>query len=340
MPHRTNIEWADYSSNCLRARDASGNTGWACAKVSPGCLHCYSETLNGRLGTKLDYSQKSVREVEHYLDEKELRHILNFRPKPPHKNGSQRPTVFPFDMTDLFGEWVPFETIDRIMAAFALRPDVDFQVLTKRPERMAEYMQSPIRRALVGSEILNAPGEHHPAEMRGWPLHNLWLGTSCENQAMADERIPHLAKCPAAVRFVSAEPLLEEIDFSRYLQDAVKCDFCGPSPETLLLPDGGNCYENFCAKCYDDDPEAFSTICGCDPLLDWVIFGCESGPKRRPCELDWIRSGVEQCRAAGVAAFVKQVSINGRVSHDPAEWPEDLRVREWPTGPAEPTNTK
>lgn len=125
------------------------------------------------------------------------------------------------------------------------------------------------------------------------PRPKQWLGISVENQKRAEERIPILLQIPAAKRFVSCEPLLGPIN---------------------LLDLGGIM--------------AMGGIYGTH--LDWVIIGCESGPKRRPCDLDWIRSIVNQCKAANVPVFVKQLSINGKVSHDPKEWPEDLRIRQWP----------
>ncbi len=120
-------------------------------------------------------------------------------------------------------------------------------------------------------------------EINEWPLPNLWLGVTAENQAMADKRIPILLNIPAAKRFVSLEPMLENCKLSI-----------------------GNLQ-----------------------LIDWVIVGCESGPGRRECKVEWMQSIVDQCREAGVKCFVKQVSIGGKVSHDPAEWPEGLRVREF-----------
>lgn len=149
-----------------------------------------------------------------------------------------------------------------------------------------------------------------------WPLACLWLGVSVENQAAADERIPLLLQTPAAVRFLSCEPLLSAIDLRPWLHDS-----------NCLLPTGGPC------------------IC-CEPreiCIDWVIIGGESGPGVRPCDVGWVRSIVEQCKAAGVACFVKQLGarpvardrritmhLRDRKGGDPSEWPEDLRVREFP----------
>lgn len=129
-----------------------------------------------------------------------------------------------------------------------------------------------------------------------WPFRNVLLGVSVENQRTADERIPTLLQIPAAGRFVSFEPLLESI-------------------KNIPL-----------TSCRKDDT-------GLDEFgqhIDWAIIGCESGPQRRPCEIGWVRNLANQCKAAGVPVFVKQLSINGKVSHNPEEWPEDLRIREWP----------
>jgi len=108
MPHRTSIGWADYSSNPLKARfsdeDGTVRQGWSCVKTSPACASCYAEVINKRFGTKLGYKASDNDQAEHYVDGKELRHILRFRPKGPFKNGRGRPAVFIVDMSDLFQE--------------------------------------------------------------------------------------------------------------------------------------------------------------------------------------------------------------------------------------------
>jgi protein gp37 len=241
--------------------------------------------------------------------------------------------VFVNSMSDLFHEGVPFDYVDRVFAVMALTPRHTYQILTKRPERMAEYLQ---RKTVDDFE--RQPGEHHPHSSyaavietlaenpkldfrpRGWPLPNVWLGTSVEDQKRADERIPHLLRCPAAIRFLSVEPLLEAVDLD--LGDI----------ETASGESG-----------YRRD------------FINWVIVGGESGPGARPCNVAWIRSIVEQCRAAGVACFVKQLGSNpgwteydanctsmdtGRFvaakppldskGGDIDEFPADLRVRQFP----------
>lgn len=211
----------------------------------------------------------------------------------------RKPTMyFVNSMSDLFHESVPFEFIDKVFAVMALCPQHTFQVLTKRPERMVEYT--------ARGDIIDAVTQMGGLEVEGaMPLRNVWLGTSVENQETADERIPHLLGCPEAVRFLSIEPMLERIVFR-----GPGCPWCFGRGEMPVPP------QTPCPQCFS---------------IGWGIFGCESGPKRRPCEPDWVRFGAAQFAAAGIPYFIKQLSINNKVSHDPSEWPADLRVREWPS---------
>ena len=140
---------------------------------------------------------------------------------------------------------------------------------------------------------------------------NIWLGTSVEDQQRADERIPLLLDTPAAARFVSVEPMLGPVDFDF---DSDVCH-CGEYVS--------HHWENHAVV-----PMTDSYLCS----LDWVIIGCESGPRRRPMQIEWALDLVRQCKVAGVPVFVKQLDIDGRVSKDPDEWPEELRVREYPGG--------
>lgn len=234
-------------------------------------------------------------------------------------------------MTDVFGEWVPFELLDRLFAVFALRPDVTFQVLTKRPERMAEYLNTLLNRAAmtpafgrrnvpyepagrICAFLANAGG--HPYIDQAWPLPNVWLGTSVENQETADERVAHLLKCPAAVRFLSCEPLLGPIDLRRHLAAALyrqvqRLYLCDESRVPAQLQYKG------------------------PPSPDWVIVGGESGPGARPMEYDWARAIISQCLAADVPCFYKQGGSAHACEHSAKGGcldcaPADLRVRQWP----------
>ncbi len=194
---------------------------------------------------------------------------------------------------------------------------LDWQLLTKRPEN--------ILRMVPPSWL--APG--------AWPAH-VWVGCTVEDQKRAEQRIPHLLRVPAPVRFLSCEPQLEELDLWRVplCPDAtLHCRACGKVGECRWF-DG----EAFCLRCGSGVPT----------MPDWVITGGESGAKARPFDLRWARSIVAQCREAGAAVFVKQLGarpvdfarepehqhIQLRDGHggDMEEWPADLRVRELPRG--------
>ena len=222
--------------------------------------------------------------------------------------------VFVNSMSDLFHESLSFKDISRVYGVMARAHWHTFQVLTKRPERRAEFFREGDRLdQCLGAAFGIGPSWRHAPSPPGdfaWPLPNVWEGTSIENQATADERIPLLLQTPAAKRFVSYEPALGPIDFDPWV-----------------------------------------TPCGCTTVvehrrLDWVIVGGESGPGARPFDLAWARSTIRQCREAGVACFMKQwgahpfdsedranahvASRKDRKGGNPSEWPEDLMVREFP----------
>lgn len=187
MAQLTGIEWTDMSANPIRAvRKRDGKRGHACVHASPGCLHCYSERWNGWRGTGYKFNLPSLSQVDIILDEKELARMRKI------KTGNK---VFVCDMTDLFGPFVPDEYIAEVFNAMRQNSGVTWQVLTKRPERMAAFFATWIK--------------------PGYVYDNVWLGTSVENQEYADKRIPHLLRVPARVRFLSCEPLLGPIDLSR-----------------------------------------------------------------------------------------------------------------------------
>jgi protein gp37 len=232
----------------------------------------------------------------------------------------KKPTMyFVPSMGDLFHKDVPFDFIDKVMAAMVLCPQHTFQVLTKRPERMAKYME----RAYEGIELQLMDGGY---PVFTWPAKNLWLGTSCSNQKDADENIPHLLKTPAAVRFLSLEPLLGRIDLKRLDIGVCLNALNGQSMHHILNGYG---------------------------WIDWVIIGAESKGSHpgRECKIEWVRDIVRQCRAAGVAVFVKQLHMwkyKGELHEQPdpdlfigseqkcvlvkemEDFPEDLRIREYP----------
>ncbi len=254
---------------------------------------------------------------------------------------------------DPFEEDVPDEMLDRMFAVFALRPDLTFQVLTKRPERMRAYVVDPDRYTCVDEAAAAISGESGVGVITRWPLPNVWLGVSVEDQAAADERVPHLLATTAAVRFLSCE-LLEELSIFNSPIDAD-----AGAPVGLIRRDVQ-------LKPHDvNGPAEYDAVW--EPGIDWVIVGGESGPGARPCDVGWIRDIVGQCRAAEVPVFVKQLGrrpyddlmapgwaaeargypafaapwvpefganwaprLTSRKGSNPDEWPEDLRMRQYP----------
>lgn len=314
MASGSNIEWTDCTWNPV-----SG-----CTRVSAGCDNCYAVPMTNRLEAmgQAKYAGLTV------LNGKGDRHFngvvrchddaleVPLRWRKPRR-------IFVNSMSDLFHRDVPFEFVDKVFAVMALCPQHTFQVLTKRPERMAEYLADLARRVQEWNGGEGEPEEYliqrlcdetdqvevaepchrwlntYNARNLGWPLPNVWLGTSIENQDAADKRIPHLLKCSAAVRFLSAEPLLGPLDLSAFF--------------------GGE----------------YATATGSEPNynfgISWCIVGGESGHGARPMDIEWARSIRDQCQAAGVPFFMKQMVVNGKVTGELLKFPEDLRVREFPS---------
>lgn len=236
MSDKTKISWTN----------ATWNPVHGCSKVSDGCTHCYAETLSLRYGfTKKAWGIQNAAENVTMHPER-LNQPLKW--KEPRR-------VFVNSMSDLFHELVPFEFVNQVFGVMQDAPQHTFQILTKRPARMLEFFRLHTYRFV---------------------LPNVWLGVSVENQKTADERIPLLLQTPAAVRFLSCEPLLGAIDLEatiwNYASSHNKTDW------TLTN------------------------------ALDWVIVGGESGKGFRVMNLDWARSIRDQCAGAGVPFFFKQSS--------------------------------
>jgi protein gp37 len=323
MADRTKIEWTEATWNPI--------TG--CSVVSAGCKHCYAMKLAGtrlqhhpsRAGLTIDTAAGPVWNGQVRFNEQWLDQPLRWR----------RPRlIFVCAHSDLFHESVPDEWIDRVFAIMALAPHHTFQVLTKRPERMLRYFTE--RRDEGWSDghirlLFGRPARAFPASFKRlplnndarmpWPLPNVWLGVSVENQDAADERIPLLLQTPASVRWISAEPLLGPVDLTRVMRSESEWTFCD------------NALTGFRAhKCG-------GTI---GPKLDWVVAGGESGTGARPMHPDWARSLRDQCAEAGVAFLHKQngnwanpddIEAAGLASH--GWWEEDrtdggVRRHEWP----------
>lgn len=282
------------ANSAIEWTEATWNPIAGCTPVSPGCLNCYAATMSHRLdmmGQKKYHSLTVLHGGQRTFNGKisfddDALTIPLKRKKPT--------TYFVNSMSDLFHEGVPFEFVDKVFAVMALCPQHVFQVLTKRPERMAEYlartgksikfMEAAARGLGYTLQFDSLDGKKF--SMCKWPLPNVWLGASVENQKCADERIPHLLRCPAAVRFLSCEPLLGPVDLANirhadgfHVTDAL-------SGETVYLP----------TTCIDAEESS----------IDWVIVGGESGHNARPMHPDWARSLRDQCQAAGVPFFFKQ----------------------------------
>jgi protein gp37 len=277
---KSNIEWTE----------ATWNPIVGCSIVSPGCTNCYAMKMAARIermgsgphyaGTtkvvngKAVWTGKLARAEGHVWSAPLLK---------------RKPTVyFVNSMGDLFHEDCPNDWVLDALTVMAAASNHTFQVLTKRAARMREFMSRP---GLLEDIYVNWYGYcSAPAEVESWPLPNVWLGVSCERQQEADERIPDLLATPAAVRFVSAEPLLGPIDFRFDHGVCNKCGYCGPCTRTRLGLAHPHCN--------------YTAVGGRN--LDWVIVGGESGPGARPMHPDWARSLRAQCTAAGVPFFFKQ----------------------------------
>lgn len=285
----SNISWTDYSGQDL-------NFVSGCTPVSEGCQNCYARAIYKRWGR--DHSIVTAHEDKlHRLAR------AKFPEHSPKRGEWHRPMAFVCDTGDLFHESVPEDFIMHTLEVMESRPDVIWQVLTKRAARMRDIVR------------MGAPG----GLLRG----NIWLGVTAENQQRADERIPILLDTPAAVRFVSVEPCLSAVDLRPYLWRY------GTYTETAYIThdealDMGDAELEGIPI---DGPaqEQWSP----DGRLSWIIAGAESGPHRRPFDVAWAVDLYEQCKDAGVAYFYKQGSALKPGQHD--ELPGLGVVHEWPT---------
>ena len=321
----TGIEWtATVHPDGSVTPGKTWNPVRGCSIVSPGCVNCYAMKQAHRFsGTGKPYDGLTKQTSAGPQWAGHAMEIDSMLTEPLSWRTPCR--VFVNSMSDLFHPSVTDAFIDRVFGMMACAPQHTFQILTKRADRMLSWARSRNHQH-IHEAAKHVLGFDHP-KRRGlnsgdWPLPNVWLGVSVENQKFADERIPLLLQTPAAVRFISAEPLLGPVDLVRG----------GWTFLEALRPPPGNSG-------------------GHERGLDWVIVGGESGPKARQCERGWVRSIVHQCKAAGVAVFVKQLGstpyegekpymemtigarrivLRDRKGGDPSEWPEDIRVREFP----------
>lgn len=317
MGAESKIQWTHHTFNPWRG----------CTHVSPGCTNCYAEALSKRnpaqLGTWGAGGSRVVAADAYWRQPKKWDRAA--------AQAGERHRVFCASLADVFEDRPELvEPRDRLFHLIYDTPHLDWLLLTKRPAEAREFLTGFYDR----SEEAESAGYYGAAAQPWPPAPNLWLGTTVEDQRRADERIPVLLDTPAAVRFLSMEPLLEEVTF-RWRP------WIGLSREHKT-----------------GHLDALREI-------DWLIVGGESGPGARPFDLGWARQVVAQGRGAGVPVFVKQLGARpvaplgstwelGDVSHhhirmeadhealvledrkggDPDEWPADLRVREFPRSPA------
>jgi protein gp37 len=260
MSDKTAIGWTE----------ATWNPVTGCSRVSPGCEHCYAEALSLRRGwSKKPWTKQNAAENV-TLHPERLKQPLSWR-------GPRR--IFVNSMSDLFHDLISDDFIDDVFAVMALARQHQFQVLTKRPERMQAYMTSTSNGARRQSHVQSSVDRiRRGGYVPGWPLPNVWLGVSCEDQRRADERLPILLATPAAIRFASFEPLLGPIDFPLPCADSV---FWGG--------------------------------------LHWGIIGGESGPDYRPMQIEWAQAIADTFAWANRPVYVKQDSgsrpgFQGRLS--------------------------
>lgn len=328
MSEKTKIDWCDSTINFV-----SG-----CEKISPGCTNCYiTSTAPFRVSGRKHGDDPVIHESAFALACK-----LNNKPWVCDKCGhsqifminptgceecngkTHRRRIFALSLSDWLWDRIPVPVLARVFDTMRVCDEVDWLLCTKRPEaffdRMYKVLDYIEDNALFHwfSNWLDLD-EKAPKHIR--------IGTTVENQAMADKRVQELLKIPAAVRFLSVEPMLEDINLTL------------TKPVPLYDAEYGDQHEYAERK-----------------AIDWVIVGGESGSLARPCNISWIRSIKDQCAAANVACFVKQMGsrpyyrvrgnpsimepngtsepvwlkLNHTKGGDPAEWPEDLRVRQWP----------
>lgn len=263
----TKIEWADKAWNPV--------TG--CTKISPGCKNCYAERMSKRLKGRNGYPADDPFRVTVHPD----RLGIPLKWKKPRR-------VFVNSMGDLFHKDVPFWFIDSLMRKVLIQKQHDFLILTKRPYAMKNYFLSlfqdgefVFRRSTNGEEFLIGQAEEIP-------IKNVWLGVTAEDQAQADNRIPVLLKIPAAVLFVSVEPMLSMVNIPAI------CSGCGKKGETATIQQKEAGHVE-CPDCWDTKQKT----------IDWVICGGESGPGARCLHPEFVKSLRDQCIGANVPFFFK-----------------------------------
>jgi protein gp37 len=311
MGENSGIQWTTHTFN-----------PWVgCQRVSPGCTNCYAESYDKRVGGGVD-PKDGKKKLRWGPTAPRVRTAVSNWRKPlawdkAAREAGRRDRVFCSSLADVFEDRP--ELVDwreDLFGLIASTPSLDWLLLTKRPENIARLW--PKAMAEPGGKgwlACPAPGAY------SWP--NVWLGTTVEDQQRANERIPELVKVPAVVHFLSCEPLLDAVSLAPFLS-----------------------WETFMQHVHKHGPSGQWSIDSARKPIDWIIIGGESGPGARAFSIDWARLLVKQAGDAGAAPFVKQLGrvpfstfasgcdeffdLRDPAGGDMAEWPLDLRVREFP----------
>jgi protein gp37 len=293
MSDNTGIEWTD----------ATWNPTTGCTKVSPGCDHCYAEGIFNRFNGPGAYATGQLRPA---------RLAQPFRRRTPRR-------VFDNSMSDLFHDAIDDEYIAQVFAVMAATPRHTYQVLTKRHGRMRTLLNSGEFFSMVGDHAIEACG----LDGIPWPLPNVWLGVSVEDQKWADIRVPALLETPAIVRFLSCEPLLGPVRLGDGALNPWTCWWCRGRGS---LPGNNAPVQGFSApNCWHCNGDGID-----GRIIHWVIVGGESGNGARPMQAEWARTLRDECVESGGAFFFKQAGAvlarewgcTDRKGHNPDEWPE------------------
>ena len=284
----TTIAWTDETINPIVG----------CSRISAGCEKCYAETAAKTARLQQFPQYQKVAKWNGTVEFVESQLIKPYEWKKSKK-------IFICSMADIFHENVPFKWVEEIFYMIENCPQHTFQILTKRPERMIEFFDWYIAR-----------NSDHSVELQWTMPDNIWLGVSCENQAMADKRIPLLMQIPAKVRFLSCEPLLEPINLSKFL----------PIEWSEIAEDWIESWPGI---------GSYST-----DYPNWIIVGLESGSNARRCDLQAVHSIINQCQTAKVKVFCKQLGTvwakeSGTYKQDrkgasPELWDKSFNVQEFP----------
>jgi len=288
MGKDTKISWATHTFN----------THWGCEKVSPACDNCYAEALANRW--KFDVWGKDA--PRRFFDDKHWNEPVKWNSKA--KELGERHRVFCASMADVFEDRRDLDPVrERLWALIERTEHLDWMLLTKREKCIGRML---------------------PKAWLSKPRSNVWLGVTAENQRRAEERIPVLLEVPAAVHWISAEPLLSAIDFSPWIAGATHAvtDDAYDAPDGAIVAGEERIGDEWTRK----------------KGIDWVIVGGESGDKPRRMDPAWAKDILDQCRRGQVAYHFKQkgyilareLGCKDREGKDSSEWPVEFRVQEFP----------